>query len=45
MKIIEFIDRLFDAQKENQLTYQMHAVGSHMSPETRDYFLKKLAGK
>ena len=41
----EFIDRLFDAKKENQLTYQMYEVGLHMSPETRAYFVAKLAGK
>ncbi len=41
----KFIDRLFDAGKEDNITYQMHKVGYCMSQDTVDYFVKRLNGK
>lgn len=41
----KFIDRLFAAGKEDNLTYQMHEVGYSMSQDTVDYFVKRLNGK
>ena len=40
-----FIDRLFDAGKEDLLVYSLYEVGLGMSPQVRQYFVHKLAGK
>ncbi len=40
-----FIDRLFEAGKEDRLTFQMYEVGYSFSDETLDYFLRRLNGK
>jgi len=41
----EFIDRLFAANKENSLTYQLYEVGGYMSEDNLNYFVKRLNGK
>ena len=42
---MEFIDRLFDAGRENILAYQIHDVGYSMSQAVRDYIVDMFDGK
>ena len=41
----EFVDRLFDAHRENSIIYQMEDVRYRMTRETKDYYLGRLAGR
>ena len=42
---MQFIDRLFAAGKEDNLTFQLSDVGYYMSEKTRNYFIHRLNGK
>lgn len=41
----KFIDRLFDAKKEDSLAYQLFDVGNRITDEALDYYIMKLNGK
>lgn len=40
----KFIDRLFEANKENRMIFQMDEVGKYMSESTKIYFSKRFNG-
>lgn len=41
----EFIDRLFEAGREDRLAYQFFEVGNRLTDEALDYYLQELDGK
>ena len=41
----KFIDRLFEAHRENSIAYQMDEIGYRMLRETKEYYLACLAGR
>lgn len=42
---VEFIERVFDAGKENLFVYQMREIGLSMSREVRDYLVNRFGDK